>query len=189
MKIYTGGGDQGKTSLFSGERVFKAHARIDAYGDVDELNSVLGALAAALPVQAAEIGTAIARLQADLMKVGAWLATSPESPALAQIEALTTADAAALEAAIDHLDASLPTLRSFILPGGHPAAAWAHIARTVCRRAERRVVGLNGADADPARQGHYAGLLVYLNRLSDYLFVLARHLNHVTGISERIWKT
>jgi cob(I)alamin adenosyltransferase len=188
MKIYTGGGDQGKTSLFSGERVFKAHARIDAYGDVDELNSVLGALAAALPVQAVEIGTLIARLQADLMKAGAWLATSPGSPALAQIEALTAADAAALEAAIDRLDAGLPPLRSFILPGGHPAAAWAHIARTVCRRAERRVVGLDGSEADPARQDHYAGLLVYLNRLSDYLFVLARHLNHVTGTPDRIWK-
>lgn len=188
MKIYTGGGDQGRTSLFSGERVFKAHARIDAYGDVDELNSVLGALAAALPVQAAEIGTKITGLQADLMKVGAWLATSPGSPALAQIEALTTADAAALEAAIDQLDADLPPLRSFILPGGHPAAAWAHMARTVCRRAERRVVGLADAAGDPSRQDHYAWLLVYLNRLSDYLFVLARYLNHVTGIPDRMWQ-
>lgn len=188
MKIYTGGGDQGRTSLFSGERVFKAHARIDAYGDVDELNSVLGALAAALPVQAAEIGPKITGLQADLMKVGAWLATSPGSPALAQIEALTTADAAALEAAIDQLDADLPPLRSFILPGGHPAAAWAHMARTVCRRAERRVVGLADAAGDPSRQDHYAGLLVYLNRLSDYLFVLARYLNHVTGIPDRMWQ-
>lgn len=188
MKIYTGGGDHGKTSLFSGERVFKAHARIDAYGDVDELNSMLGALAAALPVQAGAIGAQIARLQADLMKAGAWLATSPGSPSLAQIEALTAADAAALEAAIDHMDADLPPLRSFILPGGHPAAAWAHVARTVCRRAERRVVGLADATDDPARQDHYGGTLVYLNRLSDYLFVLARFLNHVTGIPERTWK-
>jgi cob(I)alamin adenosyltransferase len=188
MKIYTGGGDQGRTSLFSGERVFKAHARIEAYGDVDELNSMLGALAAALPARAAAIGAEIARLQADLMKVGAWLATSPGSPALAQIEALTAADAAALEAAIDHLDAGLPPLRSFILPGGHPAAAWAHVARTVCRRAERRVVGLADTAEDPARQDYFGGILVYLNRLSDYLFVLARYLNHVTGIPDRIWK-
>ena len=188
MKVYTGGGDQGKTSLFSGERVLKGHARIDAYGDVDELNSVLGALAGTLPREAADLGSDIARLQADLMKVGAWLATSPRSPALAQIEAVTPADAAALEAAIDKLAAGLPPLRSFILPGSHPAAAWAHVARTVCRRAERRVVRLVGDAEESTPENHYAGVLVYLNRLSDYLFVLARHINHATGIPDRIWQ-
>jgi len=185
MKIYTGSGDRGKTSLFSGERVSKAELRIEAYGDVDELNSILGALAAAAPEKAADAVDPIRRIQSDLFKIGAWLATTHGSSSAEMLQGLETEASVFLEEAIDRMQASLPALDSFILPGGHIAAAWAHIARTVCRRAERRVVALAESEqhAPPL-----PALLVYLNRLSDHLFVLARRINHACGIPDAHWK-
>lgn len=185
MKIYTGSGDRGKTSLFSGERVAKDHARIEAYGDLDELNSAIGALAAALPPQAGDLRPELEAVQACLFQIGAWLATSPGAAAAGSLPPIDPAGAAALERSIDRIDAALPPLTGFILPGGSPAAAWAHLARSVCRRTERRVVRLSAA-AEPAEAIQRS--IVYLNRLSDYLFVLARHLNRIQGIEERLWK-
>lgn len=187
MKIYTGGGDKGKTSLFSGERVAKHHQRIEAYGDVDELNSVLGALASSLDMRLREIRNGILIIQTNLFSLGAWLAVTPESPAASGLPPLSPEMVSALEAAIDLMDATLPPLKSFILPGGHPCACWAHVARTVCRRCERRVTALMDAGSTPRRRDTFSVLNQYLNRLSDYLFVLARFLNHHHGVSDIPW--
>ncbi len=188
MKIYTGAGDRGKTSLFSGERVPKDNARIEAYGDVDELNSVIGALIASLPEPLADIRGELQEIQSDLFHIGAWLATTPGAPAASVLQPFDAERASALEHSIDRMDDSLPALKGFILPGGHPSAAWAHIARTVCRRAERRAVRLSsgGPDAEPAEPLSRA--IIYLNRLSDYFFVLARHINRTQGIEDCLWK-
>jgi cob(I)alamin adenosyltransferase len=187
-KIYTKSGDKGRTSLFSGERVSKAASRVDAYGDVDELNSVLGALAASLSGDAPQGGRTVEQIQRDLFCVGGRLATTPGSPALEDLPDLDDEAVKRLEAEIDGMEKTLPPLSGFILPGGHPSACWAHVARTVCRRAERRLVavlettesGLEGAG--PARMG------TYLNRLSDYLFVLARYCNHINGVADTAWE-
>ena len=187
MKIYTGSGDRGKTSLFSGERVPKDNERIEAYGDLDELNSVIGALIAALPHEFEELHPALRKIQSDLLHIGAWLATTPGAPAAAALPPLDPDDAASLERFIDRLDAALPPLTGFILPGGSPAAAWAHVARTVCRRTERRVVRLS-ADRDPGSAMPLGRAIVYLNRLSDCFFVLARHINRLQGIEDTPWK-
>jgi len=183
MKIYTGAGDRGQTSLFSGERVSKSHMRVDACGDVDELNSTLGALVAALPESLSELAAELRRIQSTLFVVGAWLATTPNSPAIATLAPITPAHSKQLEAAMDRMDTELPELASFILPGGHPTAAWAHVARTVCRRAERHVVRLG--EAQDSEQ--FYPLVVYLNRLSDYLFVLARYCNKIAGMADMEW--
>ena len=185
MKIYTGTGDQGKTSLFSGERISKGNDRIAAYGDVDELNSTLGALAAAAPDSAPEIRTEIEQIQSTLFQVGAWLATDSESPSKDALKDMSENEWKALEAAIDRMEQDLPPLSGFILPGGHTAAAWAHVARTVCRRAERNVVALSDNTGTPDA---LQPVLVYLNRLSDYLFVLARYCNFLMGIADIPWK-
>ncbi|CAB5122131.1 ATP:Cob(I)alamin adenosyltransferase (EC [Olavius algarvensis associated proteobacterium Delta 3] len=185
MKIYTGTGDQGKTSLFSGERVSKGNARIAAYGDVDELNSILGALAAAAPADHPEIQKEVEQIQSTLFQVGAWLATESESPSMAVLPEIPEREWKSLETAIDRMESKLPTLGGFILPGGHMSAGWAHVARTVCRRAERKVVVLSDTtDAPDALQP----VQVYLNRLSDYLFVLARYCNFLMGVADVPWK-
>jgi cob(I)alamin adenosyltransferase len=181
MRIYTGGGDRGKTSLFSGERMSKAHARIEAYGEVDELNSVVGVLVGLLPEGQDELAAELQRIQGELFLVGARLATIPGSPSLDMLPPLTAEHTAELEQAIDRMQDCLPPLRSFILPGGSSAAAWAHVARTVCRRAERRVVRLAGDEAERD------AVLVYLNRLSDYFFVLARTCNRLVGVPDVPW--
>jgi cob(I)alamin adenosyltransferase len=185
-RIYTGTGDRGMTSLFSGERVPKSFERVDAYGDVDELNSVLGALVGALPEQISEVGEAIKQIQSDLLHIGAWLATTPQSPSSASLLEITDEQITQLEAAIDRLEGKLPTLGSFIIPGGHTSSAWAHVARTVCRRAERHVVRLI-LDAPDAHTESLRGVIVFLNRLSDYLFVLARYCNLVMGVPDTLW--
>ena len=179
MKIYTKTGDSGETSLFDNTRVSKADARVDAYGEVDELNACLGAARAAGVDE--EIAALIESLQKDLFALGARLA-DPSSRIAPRVEKASVGDAAVqrLELAIDRLEAMLPPLRRFILPGGSSAGALLHLGRTVCRRAERRVIGL-GADAvDPV-------LIVYLNRLSDLLFVMARTVNHRSGAPETEW--
>ena len=176
MKIYTRTGDSGETSLFDGTRVSKADARVDTYGDVDELQAWLGfARAAGAPERLAVM---LEQLQRDLFALGAQLADPGHRIADRVTKAsLTAEDVARLESWIDALETSLPALRHFILAGGAPAGAALHIARTVCRRAERRMVALA---SDPL-------LITYVNRLSDLLFVMARAANHDAGAPETEW--
>jgi cob(I)alamin adenosyltransferase len=189
MKIYTGTGDKGKTSLFSGERVSKDAARVDAYGDVDELNSIIGALAAHLPDQEEDLIEELQQIQSDLFHISSWLATNPASSAIEALQEISEEKIAYLEKAIDRLEEGLPVLKGFILPGGHITAAWAHVARTVCRRSERKVVPLLDKSLTGKAADQYRNLFVFLNRLSDYLFVLARHCNHARDVSDNLWKT
>lgn len=178
-RIYTKSGDQGETGLGDGRRVAKDHARVTAYGEVDELNAALGLLVAHCP-DAPERELLVA-IQNDLFDVGADLcvpATTDEQPG--QALRVTPAQAERLEQAIDRVNGDLQPLRSFILPGGSPAAAWLHLARTVCRRAERSVVTLSHIESvNPA-------VVIYLNRLSDFLFVLARAAN-AGGAGDVLW--
>lgn len=187
MKIYTGTGDKGKTSLFGGERVSKNNARVDAYGDIDELNSILGALAAYLPDEQGLIEE-LEQVQSDLMQLSAWLATTPDSAMIESLSEISEEQISFLEKAIDRLQKELPVLKGFILPGGHITAAWAHVARTVCRRSERKVVPLLNNLPEGKAAEQYRKLLAYLNRLSDYLFVFARHCNYIFGLSDKLWK-
>jgi cob(I)alamin adenosyltransferase len=187
MKIYTGGGDRGKTGLFSGERVSKSHERVEAYGDVDELNSTLGVVSALLPEGCPGIRQQIARIQSDLLHVGAWIATTPGTSREAALVEFTVERVQFLESAVDRMEENLRPLHGFILPQGHLSSAMTQFARTVCRRAERRVVRLFEERAFDSFADSRRHLLVYLNRLSDFIFVLARHLNHLTGISEVLW--
>jgi cob(I)alamin adenosyltransferase len=181
MRIYTKTGDGGTTGLFGGGRVAKDDARVSAYGDVDELNSAIGVARATAPADFSD--ELLAEIQRDLFSIGGHLATpDPEKvkKALARAE-LSEARVTAFEQAIDAADAELPALRAFVLPAGTPKAAALHLARTVCRRAERSVVHLAGsADVPPL-------FLVYLNRLSDLLFTLARLANHRGGEGDVTW--
>ncbi|MEQ1758446.1 MAG: cob(I)yrinic acid a,c-diamide adenosyltransferase [Vicinamibacterales bacterium] len=179
MKIYTKTGDAGLTSLFDNTRVSKAHERVDAYGEVDELNACLGAVRSRL--SDADLIADLTQIQQDLFALGSELADPSKRIAERVAKAhIRPADAERLEGIIDRLEAELPPLRRFILPGGTPAGSLLHLARTVCRRAERRVVGLG--------EGVVEGLLtVYLNRLSDLLFVMARAVNHRAGVPETEW--
>jgi cob(I)alamin adenosyltransferase len=188
MKAYTGAGDSGKTSLFSGERIAKNEDRIEAYGNVDELNAVIGSMAASLPrhSDATQLRMQLNSIQSDLFQVGAVLATTPDSPSINHLRPLTFEHSRWLEKRIDAMDDRLETLNAFILPGGHPSAAWSHMARTVCRRTERRVVKL--FTSEQLMVTGYQEILVYLNRLSDYFFVLARYCNHLAGIEDEIWR-
>ena len=188
MKIYTGSGDRGKTSLFSGERVSKADLRVEAYGDVDELNSFLGGLIATLPPREAELEEEIRQIQSVLLHIGARLAVTLGSAVSAELEEITEEHSKILEAAIDRIDESLPTLKDFLLPGGHISAAWAHLARTVCRRAERHVVRLSTTQTESEDAEELRNVIVYLNRLSDYLFVVARLCNKIHGLHDTLWK-
>jgi|SRR5579871_672530 len=179
MKIYTKTGDDGTTGLVGGKRVSKADARIECYGTVDELNAAIG-LAAVVTV--GEPLDELRRVQADLFTIGSHLATPAESPHRAALPALEEAIVERLERAIDASTARLPPLANFILPGGTELAARLHLARTICRRTERSVVGL-------ADQGDVPDVVVrFLNRLSDWLFVEARMANHAEGVSDVIWK-
>lgn len=190
MKIYTGTGDRGKTSLFSGERVLKHSPRIMAYGDLDELNSVIGAVAAAVGAEQTALIAEIRSVQALLLDAGAWLATTPGAASARFLKPFTGAPAETLEAAIDRMTACLPALNQFLLPGGHLSAAMAHVARTVCRRTERRVIALvDGEDGTDGPTDTMHHILVFLNRLSDYLFVLARYCNHLHDQADVLWRT
>jgi cob(I)alamin adenosyltransferase len=188
MKIYTGSGDRGKTSLLSGERVSKADLRVEASGDVDELNSLLGGVVASLPPREAELAEEIQKIQSVLLHIGACLSVTPGSPVSEELEEITEEHSRALEGAIDRIDGSLPTLKDFILPGGHISAAWVHLARAVCRRAERHVVNLSTIQTATHDSKQLRYVIVYLNRLSDYLFVLARLCNEIHGLSDAVWK-
>lgn len=188
MKIYTGSGDRGKTSLFSGQRVSKADERIEAYGDMDELNSIIGALVASLGPEHSEPVGDLQRIQADLFTISALLATTPDSPAMDNIAAIGQHHIEFLEQSIDRMVESLPEIKGFILPGGHPAAAWAHVARTVCRRTERQIVSFLDTSFKMQVPDRYQRALIYINRLSDYLFVAARYCNHLFAVPDILWQ-
>jgi len=179
VKIYTKSGDHGETGLFGGPRVRKSDARVDAYGEVDELNAAVG-VARAL-VEDPELDHHLARVQHELFCVGAELATPHAAKARSAIPAIDAGWTARLEEAIDGWDAALPPLRQFVLPGGTRTAAALHLARCVCRRAERRVVAL-AAEAEVLPEA-----LAYLNRLSDFLFVAARIANQRAQREETAW--
>lgn len=178
MKIYTKTGDDGDTGLFGGPRVRKDHPRIEAYGTVDELNAVLGLVRTqSLPT---DVDGLLERVQNELFDLGAELAT-PE-PGKFGMTSIGEPQSSRLETAIDQFEAELEPLKQFILPGGTPAAAYLHLARTVCRRAERMLVSLDHSEEISP------GTIVYLNRLSDLLFVAARLVNHRAGTPDVPWK-
>jgi cob(I)alamin adenosyltransferase len=180
MKIYTKTGDKGMTSLFGGERVAKNVLRIEAYGTVDELNSLIGVCRSMNTVR--EVDRILDQIQHDLFTLGADLAT-PASGRAKKIRRVSAADARRLERFIDGIDPLLAPLKNFILPGGSRTAAMLQFARTVCRRAERRVVELGHVEKIGAHP------VVYLNRLSDLLFVLGRHVNALSNTPETIWRS
>ncbi|MBI4375747.1 MAG: cob(I)yrinic acid a,c-diamide adenosyltransferase [Elusimicrobia bacterium] len=187
MKIYTRTGDKGETGLWGGERVPKTHARVCAYGEIDELNSCLGAAISALVQveQGRGLREKIARIQEELFMIGALLATP--SSRLGKLappfdRGLPADSVSRLEREIDAMTAELSPMDSFILPGGGAAGCWLHLARTICRRAERRVVELSSSETLPDN------VLVYLNRLSDHLFTSARWINAQTGFQETPWR-
>lgn len=179
MKIYTKTGDQGLTSLIGGTRVPKSDLRIDCYGTVDELNSYIGLLRDQ-PVNNSRRDL-LKEIQDRLFTIGASLASDPDKSKM-RLPDLHTEDVTLLEQEMDRMNATLPELREFILPGGHSAVSFAHVARCVCRRAERLVIGLQ-------QESFVAELvIIYLNRLSDYLFVLSRQMAHELGVEEVTWK-
>ena len=181
MKIYTKTGDKGDTGLFGGGRVSKTHPRVEAYGDVDELNACLG-MARAVEMMP-RVDEVLVGIQRDLFAIGALLATPDREKMKRHLEKASIDErrVSELERAIDDGDAELEPLKSFIVPGGTPKAASLHVARTVCRRAERRVIALMPAEEIPEI------VVVYLNRLSDLLFTLARVANRRAGAGEVTW--
>jgi cob(I)alamin adenosyltransferase len=185
MKIYTKTGDLGDTGLYAGPRVRKDDLRIEAYGTVDELNAVLGlARGQDLPQ---DIESLLKGIQNTLFDLGAELATP--NPQARGTNFVSAAQIEALEHAIDKFEANLPSLKTFILPGGTPGASWLHLARTVCRRAERRVVTLaDRLNSDNTAAKLSPQVIIYLNRLSDLLFVLARTANHIAGQGDIEWQ-
>lgn len=187
MKIYTKSGDQGTTSLFGGTRVPKHHLRIESYGTVDELNSYIGLIRDQQISK--EIKDSLYKVQHELFTLGAMLATPPEKEILKNgkerlnIDKVENKTIVFLENEIDKMDAELPQMTNFILPGGHQTVSFCHIARCVCRRAERLATHLN--ENEPLNKD----ILIFLNRLSDYLFVLARKLSKDLQVTEVKWIT
>lgn len=179
MKIYTKTGDQGTTALFGGKRVSKAHLRIDTYGTVDELNSYIGL------VRDQDVNKkrkeVLVEIQDRLFTIGSILATEPGNTKV-KVPHLTEADIEFLEKEIDAMDLQLQPMRFFVLPGGHQSVSFCHLARTVCRRTERLTIELNTIETvDPL-------VIKYLNRLSDYLFVLSRTMTKELQVEETPWK-
>jgi cob(I)alamin adenosyltransferase len=179
MKIYTRTGDKGQTGLFGGARVSKASARVACYGDVDELNSVIGVVRASSVPN--EIDAPLARIQLELFDLGAELATVPGKEDKLTSPRIKDAQIEYLEQTIDALEEGLPQLTTFVLPGGTLAASHLHVARTVCRRGERALVALAGDE--PVREE----LVRYLNRLSDLLFTMARRANFAANVADVPW--
>lgn len=178
MKLYTRTGDTGETSLFAQDRVSKADPRVDAYGEIDELNAWLGFVRSYGPDP--DVDALLEQIQRDLFAVGAQLADPSQKLGAHRWKAfIKNDDVIRLEQMIDRLDTEVPPLQHFILPGGSPAGASLHIARTVCRRAERRIVALT-----PPAEGI---LITYVNRLSDLLFAMARAINHRASLPETEW--
>jgi cob(I)alamin adenosyltransferase len=179
MKIYTKTGDTGTTALFGGKRVSKADLRIDTYGTVDELNSWIGVIRDQ-PVNEKR-KTILVEIQDRLFTIGSILATEPGNTKV-KVPSLSEADVSFLEREIDSMDSDLPPMKSFVLPGGNQSVSFCHVTRTVCRRAERLTIALNS-------QEPVSSLVIkYLNRLSDYLFVLARKMAQELGVEDTPWK-
>jgi cob(I)alamin adenosyltransferase len=186
-KIYTKTGDSGETSLVSGNRVLKGNVRIETYGEVDELNSHLGMIAVYLSQQkelANEVDI-IQKIQNHLFNLGSNLACERENRIKYKLPVLTEMDVRHLEESIDRYNEELPKLNNFILPGGSVAASQVHIARTVCRRVERKLVNYNQEFPEETPEN----AIIYINRLSDFLFTLGRFVNHSLNIEEVLWKS
>ena len=181
MKIYTKTGDTGKTSLIGGTRVLKSDARIEAYGTVDELNSFMGVVYDHCTDEHAR--AMIKGIQDRLFTIGSELACDPQKQIKMRIPDLHETDISLLEKEMDTMDAELPVMKNFILPGGMPAVSFMHVARSVCRRAERRCIALQQHD-----DSVHERIIKYLNRLSDYLFMLARYTGMKNNAPEIIWK-
>lgn len=184
MKIYTKTGDTGETSLFGAGRVRKDHLRVEAYGTVDELNSFIGLVAAEIrgDARAQELVPVLERVQDRLFVIGSMLATPQDAALYARVPRLVEEDIIFLEVTIDRLSLRLPHLHSFILPGGSRAASLLHVARAICRRAERTIVALgHETTLDPL-------IVQYMNRLSDALFEMARFVNNQFGVTEVAWR-
>lgn len=181
FKIYTKTGDKGQTSLIGGTRVSKNHIRIESYGTVDELNSYLGLVNDFCGND--KINNWLREIQDRLFTLGAELATTPSKEVKMKLPDLHLSDIEWLENCIDEMNETLPEMRSFILPGGHQAASACHVARCICRRAERLCVGMKDNN-EPVSEI----ILQYLNRLSDFLFVLARYITHINGKEEIPWR-
>ena len=179
-KIYTRTGDKGTTSLVGGKRVSKTDPRLDAYGTIDELNSFIGLMQSVMDDKA-ESPENIRWIQQKLFNIGGCLATDTATFQLPDSCKVLAADVERMEKMIDAAQEGLPEQKSFILPGGTQAASYAHVARTVCRRAERLIIALPNDATAPSE------LLQFINRLSDYLFVLARRINFFAGAPEKIW--
>ena len=181
FKIYTKTGDLGHTSLIGGTKVAKSHIRIESYGTVDELNSYIGLVSDHLSFT--EIKLVLKEVQDRLFTIGSSLATDPEKDSRMKLPDLKEDDVLYLEHKIDEMNEVLPVMKNFILPGGHVAVSTTHIARCICRRAERLCVNLKEHEAfiEPI-------VIKYLNRLSDYLFVLARYIGHLLQVEEIAWK-
>ena len=181
QKIYTKTGDKGKTSLIGGTKILKSDVRIETYGTIDELNSWIGFVNDA--VNDFSANHVLKEIQDRLFTIGSSLACDPEKEPKLLMPDLHEKDILILEKEIDSMNETLPEMKHFILPGGHSAVSITHIARSICRRAERCVVNLQD------HQGHVEPLIIkYLNRLSDYLFVLARYVAHLHNVPEVIWK-
>jgi cob(I)alamin adenosyltransferase len=180
FKIYTKTGDEGNTSLIGGTRIPKANIRIESYGTIDELNSVLGLVSDTMGLT--EVQPFIKEIQDRLFTIGSALATDPDKDVKMRLPDLHEEDIVLLEKEIDTMNEVLPALKSFILPGGHIGASHAHVARCVCRRAERICVGMHV-------DGEFMPSLIvkYLNRLSDYLFTLARYISYKNGVVDVEW--
>jgi cob(I)alamin adenosyltransferase len=189
-KLYTRTGDSGKTGLFSGERVPKNDPRVEAYGTVDELSSFLGILKTALDARKhGNILDELTGIQKDLLCIGSQLSIYPDKNAAGLVPGIEPDRTRELEHSIDSMDSSLEPLSSFILPGGHPTAAWAHVCRVVCRRAERQVVALKSSLPEISGEDHQLyRIIAYLNRLSDYFFALARYCNALHQVKDVLWE-
>lgn len=181
IKIYTKTGDTGQTSLLSGTRVSKADLRIEAYGTVDELNAYVGLLRDYLNED--DVKRILSEIQDRLFTIGSELAVDPEKNLKPPVPDLFESDIELLEKEMDRMESGLPALKHFILPGGAPMVSFAHLARVVCRRAERNCIRLNNEN------GKVSPLIIkYLNRLSDYFFMTARYVGHTNGIPEIAWR-
>ncbi|HXS35091.1 MAG TPA: cob(I)yrinic acid a,c-diamide adenosyltransferase [Flavipsychrobacter sp.] len=181
FKIYTKTGDKGTTSLIGGVRVPKSHIRIESYGTIDELNSYIGMVSDM--AANSQITEWLREIQDRLFTIGSELATTPDKEVKMKLPDLHDSDVQWLEQSIDKMNESLPEMRAFILPGGNLAASTCHVARCVCRRAERLCVGMHEQN-EPVSDL----IIKYLNRLSDYLFVLARYITHIAGAQEVEWR-
>lgn len=181
FKIYTKTGDLGKTSLIGGTKVAKSHIRIESYGTVDELNSYIGLTGDIITHEPTR--SVLKEIQDRLFTIGSSLACDPEKEPKMKIPDLKEQDIVLLEKEMDKMNEVLPEMKSFILPGGHVTVSTAHIARCICRRAERICVNMQEHElfVEPL-------VIKYLNRLSDYLFVMARYIGHISGVSEIPWK-